>query len=197
MDAVPVVPSAPAPVEIVTLKVTLKDVKAPKVTRTIQVPATCTLHQLHRAVQDAMGWEDAHLFQFRDAKGAQIRSLKKKLVVDHAPLTYEYDMGDSWEHSIAVVRGRRASSSSPNHYPALVAWTGACPPEDCGGSWGFAELKAALLDSVVPLAEEHEEYRDYDPATSFDPAKVFFRDVWIDEGRTYKRNCPRYVKDGS
>ncbi|MFI7124955.1 hypothetical protein ACIBQ1_04635 [Nonomuraea sp. NPDC050153] len=34
-----------------------------------------------------------------------------------------------------------------------MAGEGACPPEDCGGTWGYRELGAVLAD---PRHEEHE-----------------------------------------
>ena len=49
----------------------------------------------------------------------------------------------------------------------------ACPPEDCGGPWGYARLLAVLRD---PKHEEHEEMaewigEDFDPE-AFDPDAV-------------------------
>jgi pRiA4b ORF-3-like protein len=42
----------------------------------------------------------------------------------------------------------------------------ACPPEDCGGAGGYAELLAALGD---PEHEEHEDLLDW-LGDGFDPA---------------------------
>ena len=184
---------------IMTLKVTIKDVTCPKITRTIQLPATCNLLQLHRTLQDAVGWDDAHLYEFRDSHGRKIKALKNKLVVDligdfKSKLYYEYDMGDSWEHEI-VMKSLLAETENKT-YPIIIDWSGACPPEDCGGSFGFAEIKAALQEKKLTgkaLDEEYELLEDYDPVTSFDPTTiVIFRDLWID-GK-YKKNCPRYVR---
>ena len=53
----------------------------------------------------------------------------------------------------------------------------ACPPEDCGGPWGYAGLKETIAD---PSDEEHERIlgwlgledpSDFDPA-AFDLASV-------------------------
>jgi hypothetical protein len=35
-----------------------------------------------------------------------------------------------------------------------VAGEGACPPEDCGGVWGYARLREVLAD---PADDEHDE----------------------------------------
>jgi hypothetical protein len=51
-----------------------------------------------------------------------------------------------------------------------LAGKGACPPEDCGGAWGYADLKETIAD---PSDEEHEERLEWlgleDPL-DFDPA---------------------------
>jgi Plasmid pRiA4b ORF-3-like protein len=54
---------------IVSLKVTLRDVRPP-IWRRLLVPAGMTLGDLHHVIQAAMGWEDAHLHVF-DIAGRQ------------------------------------------------------------------------------------------------------------------------------
>ena len=47
---------------------------------------------------------------------------------------------------------------------------GACPPEDCGGVWGYEHLREVLAD---PAHQEHEDMRGWlglDSAAEFDPA---------------------------
>ena len=55
--------------------------------------------------------------------------------------------------------------------PSCLAGKGACPPEDCGGVWGYADLKEILAD---PGHEEHEDMLQWlglDCAADFDPAE--------------------------
>ncbi len=57
--------------------------------------------------------------------------------------------------------------------PRCVAGERACPPEDCGGVWGYEDLLEILAD---PKHEEHEERKewaggDFDP-DAFDAAAV-------------------------
>jgi hypothetical protein len=59
---------------------------------------------------------------------------------------YAYDFGDGWEHEVEVL-GRGGNS------PACVGGEGACPPEDCGGPYGYTELLEALADD---RHSEHE-----------------------------------------
>jgi hypothetical protein len=63
-------------------------------------------------------------------------------------------------------------------YPLCLDGERACPPEDCGGVWGYAELLEILDD---PFHEEHERmklwlsgwYGNYDPK-HFDCRSVRF-----------------------
>jgi hypothetical protein len=48
----------------VALRFTTRLVGVPSVTRTIDVLSTQTLHDLHRALQDAHDWDDDHLYAF-------------------------------------------------------------------------------------------------------------------------------------
>ena len=49
---------------MIVLKVQLLEVSHPPVWRVIAVPPDYTLHDLHEAIQDAMGWENKHHFKF-------------------------------------------------------------------------------------------------------------------------------------
>jgi hypothetical protein len=84
---------------------------------------------------------------------------------------YEYDFGDGWEHLIEVVKiGPPVEAVK---YPMCIAGKGACPPEDCGGIWGYYEMLEAVKD---PRHERHGEFvewlrHDFDPER-FDLEKV-------------------------
>jgi len=85
-------------------------------------------------------------------------------------LRYTYDFGDDWEHEIAVEDLLDADPDT--HYPVLIAAKGACPPEDCGGPWGYADLKETLAD---PSHEQHHEMLDWlglENSTTFDPTAI-------------------------
>lgn len=53
-------------------------------------------------------------------------------------------------------------------YPVLIDAVGRCPPEDVGGSWGYAEFLDALAD---PAHENHAEMAEWIGET-FDPNAV-------------------------
>jgi len=71
-------------------------------------------------------------------------------------LIYQYDFGDGWEHTIEVQKVTEPKTGET--YPLCVSGKRACPPEDCGGPWGYAELIEAIAD---PEHERHEELREW------------------------------------
>ncbi|MGB8389491.1 plasmid pRiA4b ORF-3 family protein [Mycobacterium sp.] len=146
------------------LRVVLCDVE-PALARVIDVPASATLAELHELLQAAIGWTDSHLHQFvtsdatygmeipgeevwpedqRDETGALLADLG-------AGFEYLYDFGDGWTHDVEVL-----GPGGPE--PGCVDGYGACPPEDCGGPGGYAELLDVLADPAHP---EHEHMRGW------------------------------------
>jgi hypothetical protein len=84
-----------------------------------------------------------------------------------------YDFGDGWEHEI-VFEGIE-DQVQKKKYPLCLAGSRACPPEDCGGTWGYEELLETLRN---PSHEEYESMLEwlggsYDPE-AFDSTKVRF-----------------------
>jgi hypothetical protein len=160
---------------IVSLKVTLRDIRPP-IWRRPLVPGGMTLGDLHHIIQAAMGREDAHLHVF-DIAGRQYGDPHEvDDAADEARLTtngvlrsgvsrftYTYDFGDDWEHSI-VIEGKRPPVEGRS-YPACVAGKRNCPPEDCGGGWGYQELLAVLTEPAHPRRHERIELlgEDFDP----------------------------------
>jgi hypothetical protein len=172
-------PSLPAG-EACQLKVTLRDVSKPPVWRRIVVPAALSLGLLHHIIQEAMGWEGSHLHVFRAGRkdygdahsdlGFADESkavLAKVLARPGAVMRYTYDFGDEWEHDVVL---EKVLPPEPVVRLSCLAGKGACPPEDCGGAWGYANLKEALAD---PGHEDHEDLLEWlglDDAADFDPA---------------------------
>jgi transcriptional regulator with XRE-family HTH domain len=181
---------------VVVLDVELRHVR-PRVWRRIEVPADNTFYDLHVALQDAMGWADEHLHEFHVQARGRGAPLRIGLPSDGFPedrdlrrgwrvpiqahlrrpkdtVTYLYDFGDGWEHRVRVVA---VKPHDGGRYPRCTAGAQACPPEDVGGPFGFAELLSAIRD---PGHERHEEMLEwvgesYDPG-AFDPAAVRFGD---------------------
>jgi hypothetical protein len=155
---------------IYQLKVTLKDSKPP-IWRRLQVSADTKLSRLHWILQDVMGWTNSHMHQFKVGQtyygepmqeedfdvedegkitlGQAAPGAKKKFV-------YEYDFGDFWEHDIVVEKV--VGPERGVRYPFCVDGKRACPPEDCGGVWGYEEFLEAIRDPNHP---EHEDMLEW------------------------------------
>jgi hypothetical protein len=61
---------------------------------------------------------------------------------EKASFIYEYDFGDSWAHEVVVEKTLPADPKKK--YAVCLHGENACPPEDCGGIWGYYELLKAL-----------------------------------------------------
>jgi len=167
-------------------KVQLSGLKNPKVSREVVVNETITFHEFHKIIQICMGWENYHMYQFspsgydsypcmelktpdsesvfspisRLTKGDALTydSSKAKLSdyfsAKGQKLTYIYDFGDDWNHVISL---KKIWPDATDH-PMLVAGEGKCPPEDCGGVWGYEELLETVSDPKHP---EYEDMREW------------------------------------
>ena len=153
---------------IYRVKISLRGAKPP-IWRRLELPSTGTLHNLHHAIQEAFGWQDRHTWVFQTpfgdyglpgpgpGAGLGFRSAAATKLQDVAPRTggrirYTYDFGDGWEHDILV---EDVVDAEPGvAYPRCLAGRRACPPEDCGGIWGYRELLEILADP------DHEEHYD-------------------------------------
>lgn len=169
-------------------KITLLDIQ-PAIWRRIQVP-DCTLVDLHVYVQAAFGWENYHLHQFEidgvrysqpapdgDDFGMDFEDETDVLLSNllakssrKARWIYEYDFGDGWRHEI-LFEGFPPIDPKAK-IPLCLEGERACPPEDCGGPWGYGDYLAAIADSENEQHEELLEWRGpFDPE-AFDAKKA-------------------------
>jgi hypothetical protein len=167
--------------KIFQVQVVLNNSK-PKIWRRLLVPSDLFLSDFHYVIQTAMGWTNSHLHQFIkdrtfyakkmagddlwdemdnvDYKGIRISDMLKK---EKDKILYEYDFGDGWVHTVILEKILPADKNTD--YPVCIAGKMSCPPEDCGGVWGFAEMMEIVKDRA------HEEYEsclewlgeDFDP----------------------------------
>jgi hypothetical protein len=161
-------------------KITLLAIK-PAIWRRIQVP-DCTLVHFHEYIQAAFGWENYHLHQFEidgvlysqpaphgDDFGMELADETDILLSALLPTSrgkarwiYDYDFGDGWRHEVLFEGfppdGQKAKS------PLCLEGARACPPEDCGGPWGYGDYLAAIAD---PQNDEHHQMLEW--RGPFDP----------------------------
>ena len=160
-------PTQPASVH--RLKVTLLGFRPP-IWRRILVPSNITLGALHDVLQDAMGWSDSHLHDFRvgrdsfgdpsvldDLDGNEWETTLEQVAPQPKQrFRYLYDFGDSWEHEVLV---EAVAPPEPGlRYPTCIGGKRACPPDDCGGVWGYADLLETLANPEDPEREDMLEW---------------------------------------
>lgn len=176
------VESIPASARLYQFKITLLE-SDPPIWRRIQIK-NCTLDKLHGHIQTSMGWTNSHLHQFEiddviygdpellsegwNDETLPVDSLNTRISKiipkdgNRYSFRYQYDFGDSWEHAVLFEGCLRAEKGK--RYPLCVEGERACPPEDVGGIWGFANFLQTLAD---PDHEQHDEYMEW--AGPFDP----------------------------
>ncbi|HET6215284.1 MAG TPA: plasmid pRiA4b ORF-3 family protein [Micromonosporaceae bacterium] len=162
--------------QIYQLKITLGGV-VPPVWRRVLIPGGYTLDRVHRSIQYAMGWQDYHLHSFEidalqygepdpDGELALRDELEARLDAVAAKgtrFTYTYDFGDWWEHEVLV---EDVFPADPDErYPVCVSGERACPPEDVGGAYGYADMLVAVADPDHPEHTRMREWlgREFDP----------------------------------
>jgi hypothetical protein len=184
---------------IYQIKIRLKNIRPP-IWRRILVPKTYSFQELHTAIQDAMGWDDYHLPEFRvggvriegkgnglcvdsmwksynpnvmtvSATGVKLNEFIKK---EKQKFNYIYDFGDQWEH--AVVLEKILPAKEGVVYPVCIGGKRACPPEDCGGPCGYEDFLCTISDPENPGYKERMEWAggEFDPE-HFDAKEIRFR----------------------
>lgn len=181
--------------QVYQFKITLRDIKPP-IWRRIQVPETYTFWDLHVAIQDAMGWSDYHLHEFEitdpstglkvnigipdEDFGREILLGWKQKIADYFSMgnrlaDYVYDFGDNWEH---IIKLEKILPRDENvDYPKCIAGKRACPPEDCGGIWGYENFLEIIND---PDNEEYEDMIEW-VGGEFDPEHFDVKEVSFDD----------------
>jgi hypothetical protein len=158
------------------LKATILDIRPP-VWRRVVVPSDITLSRLHAVLQAAFGWWDYHLHEFEidgarygidDGEGWEPpkdegRARLNTVAQEGSSFVYVYDFGDYWRHKIVVEKVFTAEPGT--RYPVCVGGRRACPPEDCGGTWGYQGFLEAIRD---PTHEEHDAMLEW-VGGHFDP----------------------------
>ena len=166
-----------APAMLHQLKVTLEGIE-PAIWRRIVVPSEFTLYDLHCAIQVVMGWQDCHLHDFTikrqryavpdgnefDTPLDETEACLRDIAPERTKIRYQYDFGDSWNHVVVVEKILEGAEGSP---PMCIDGARACPPEDSGGPWGYANKLEALAN---PDDEDSEELRDW-MGEDFDPER--------------------------
>lgn len=169
------------------LKISLDGIE-PEIWRRFKINSNSTFEDLHIVIQIVMGWENYHLYEFRnknfvigiepeedffsdpDLIPAHTIRISDVLSRKRSNITYTYDFGDSWEHKI-VVEDILRDELILN--PVCIGGAMNCPPEDCGGIWGYSELLEIISNKNHP---EHKGMLDW-LGGDFDPQYFNLNDI--------------------
>lgn len=166
------------------IKATIADIKPP-IWRRVVILDSMSLEALHLVLQKAFGWEGYHMHEFEVGRvhygttdgedwGVEVKSESARvgsILKEGTVFSYLYDFGDGWEHKLKV---EKVSDADPGtRYPVCLAGSRACPPEDCGGPWGYQDLLEALSDTSHPEHYDMLEWvgEGFDPE-AFDPSEL-------------------------
>jgi hypothetical protein len=163
-------------IDLYQLKIKI-NLEGHEVWRRVLVPSTYSFRHLHNIIQTVFDWHNSHLHEFV-VERAERKDLK--ILMDDDPETmeymnfdafeicqerfvgleeifstygevlYEYDFGDSWEHTITLENVVKSNEFCAT----FVEGIGERPPEDVGGEGGYVEYLRIMADVNDP---EHED----------------------------------------
>ncbi len=155
----------------IQFKIQIRGIKKPPVWRRIVIPGSFSFYDLHDTIQWAFGWWDEHLYQFQrqpydhgwsvkdterededvlffspsyDSHTTNVADFIQKMGL--RKFVYVYDFGDDWIHDITI---EALNPDEKLEHPVCLDGKGACPPEDCGGVWGYEELKEEMSKEEI------------------------------------------------
>lgn len=167
-------------------KIDIKNISDPSVWRRIQIPSQWSFDMLHGVIQAAFGWENYHQYLFSprgwgsqpcigapdwevsECQDATRTELRTHFTFNNQHFTYIYDFGDNWIHHILledIIDEIRINAE-------LIDGKGKCPPEDCGGSYAYMDLKSILENPDYPEYSEIREWLGLNKSDSWDPVEI-------------------------
>jgi len=158
---------------------------SPQIWRRFTVSGNATFAELHTLIQQSMGWDDKQQHEFRYGKGKKLTDVigpkdddivvegdfkeESKVILEDFlnrkkmpfRMLYRYDFLEDWVHEV-VIEKKEEMDESTDVEAEFLEGERACPPEDCGGAWGY-----------MSAMEGDVEWMDdtYDP-DAFDPDAV-------------------------
>ncbi|TAG56073.1 MAG: plasmid pRiA4b ORF-3 family protein [Cytophagales bacterium] len=171
---------------IYQFKIDLKHIK-PAITRTILVEEDTSFDEFAQILMTAFNWSGGHLWQFSYNTGGRnfvyistpdeemdedIENMDASEVLlselyenEKIKIQFEYDFGDSWEHTIKLEKVLEKDKKLT--YPVCTKGARNTPPEDCGSYPGYEEMLAHYADPKKfkkEIREFEEWFGDkYDP----------------------------------
>ena len=162
-----------SPPIVYQLKVVLQGI-SPMIWRRLLVKNESKIKDLHYIIQIAMGWEDIHLHYFTihgqqygvsKPGGMNFNTDANVINLSNSPVMGVWRYW--WRHQIRVEAILPTKLNQT--YPFCTGGKGICPPEDCGGAWGFMKFQDEfslldVLDFVTSILEDENAEIDREEA---------------------------------
>ena len=148
--------------KVYQIRVALEGVRPP-IWRRIEVTSDTALEKLHLILQVVMGWDNCHLHQFTigsvhygqpdpdyslEIENETNVKLYQVASRENTRFIYEYDFGDNWEHTVLIEKILPLETGK--YYPFCLKGKRACPPEDVGGTGGYADFIEVIQEVKHP-----------------------------------------------
>ncbi|SDN64707.1 plasmid pRiA4b ORF-3 family protein [Bacillus sp. OK048] len=194
-------------IELYQLKINI-NLKGHEIWRRVLVPSTYSFRHLHNIIQTVFDWHNAHLHEFvveredrKDLKivmdddpetmeyldfdAFEIRQERfvglEEIFTTYGEVVYEYDFGDSWEHTITLEKVVKS-----NEFRAtFVEGIGERPPEDVGGEGGYEEYLRIIADANHPEHEDMNTWADNQKERNISQEKINHRLKQVIKGYHY------------
>ena len=196
------------------IKLTLKDTHPP-IWRRLIIPSGYSFSQLSVIFVFAMGWEGYHLtshsfprlgVEFQDDpdedfsgwSGIDLQEASEHLIDEYLDQvkSYEftYDFGDDWTHLVQI---EKILDDYELNYPQVVKYKGNCPLDDCGGVFGYENLKDILDDPDHPEYDEMMEWSGGAPDREFDLEETngWLAKMYLLDTKTKPKSFPELYDD--
>ena len=172
-------------------KIQLKGISEPSVWRRVIIPENFTFDRFHKVIQAAFGWYNCHLYEFspqglgsyptisipsdfdwddKPDMNATKTKLNKIFTEEKQKYIYTYDFGDTWEHIITL---EKITDDNLSKQASCIGGKGACPPEDCGGVWGYTSFLEVISDPQNPEYDEMREWADLEEGETWEDVAGF------------------------
>ena len=169
-------------VELYQLRVQI-EIEGFDIWRRVLVPSVLSFLHLHDVIQTVFDWHGYHLHMFKARRqgskvkqivmGEDLETLQwfdvdscdilderftalKDIFPDHEEVTYTYDFGDSWNHTITLEKTVRSNAFEVTYLDGR----GERPPEDVGGIGGYMEYIRVMADDTDPEYENMKAWAE-------------------------------------
>jgi hypothetical protein len=194
-------------IDLYQLKIKI-NLEGHEIWRRVLVPSTYSFRHLHNIIQSVFDWHNAHLHEFV-VESAERKDLKilmdddpetmeyldfdafetrqerfvglEEIFPTYGEVVYEYDFGDSWEHTITLEKVVKSNEFRAS----FVEGIGERPPEDVGGEGGYEEYLRIIEDANHPEHENMKVWAENQMERSLSQEKINDRLKHVIKGYRY------------